>query len=73
MNEPACQSLSPSAGLRALEDVTCERCGAHGAYLWDGAALCLQCTIEQGSCCSEFEQPFRPSVSKTPTAKFNCS
>ncbi len=72
-NPPVCRNRSPSAPPPIREDVVCERCGVYGAYAWEGATLCLQCTIEQGSCCPEFEGDSRPTVSETQPAKFDCS
>lgn len=34
---------------------TCDECGATGAYVFDGQALCLNCYTGRGSCCAERE------------------
>lgn len=49
------QWLPPLRPPARNEAVTCERCGAFGAYAWDGMALCLDCYAAQCSCCNEFE------------------
>ncbi len=61
----------PSPSPVPRPEVVCERCGVYGAYVWEGAALCLQCTIEQGSCCPEFEGTSREPAPDAPEATFD--
>ena len=52
---PDCRN--DAAAVTADPDKACDKCGAFGAYVWDGVNLCLQCYTEQGSCCAESEEP----------------
>ena len=40
-------------------DATCDECGAHGAFTFDGVKLCFRCYSERGSCCADFGQDDR--------------
>ena len=62
VNSPVPISTKPALDPTA----TCEHCGAFGAYVLDGATLCLSCYTERGSCCAEGEENF-PTDSDTPS------
>lgn len=53
---PAPRCVSSNTEVKLNPNLRCESCGAAGAYEWDGAALCLQCYTERGSCCAEREE-----------------
>jgi|GEM_PF-5292978 hypothetical protein len=38
--------------LRLDPDAVCDGCGCHGAFRFDGEALCADCYAGRGSCCS---------------------
>ncbi len=38
--------------MQADPDATCDACGAHGAFRFDGETLCGDCYAGRGSCCS---------------------
>lgn len=37
-----------------VPDVTCDACGAFGAFEFADQKLCQSCYTERGSCCAEF-------------------
>jgi len=40
------------AAFRADPNATCDACGCHGAYRFEGETLCADCYAGRGSCCS---------------------
>jgi hypothetical protein len=61
--------------MQADPDATCDACGAHGAYHFDGETLCGDCYAGRGSCCSaEFSgrDPERAPTSDATAPGLNC-
>jgi hypothetical protein len=40
-------------GVAFNSEVACTECGAFGAHVFEGEALCVSCYQARGSCCAE--------------------
>lgn len=47
-------------------EASCDACGRHGAFRFDGETLCSDCYAGRGSCCSA-EFSGRPECKQAPT------
>lgn len=44
--------MSDAPAFRLDPAATCDACGCHGAFHFDGETLCADCYADRGSCCS---------------------